>query len=95
MDFIEHFLFNCKKVTPLWNEVQNDIKAHLDISVKLNESHTILGIPAIEGVSKTDVQKINQVIAIGRLTVSKFKYGPNRNIIEIFESECALRKIWS
>ena len=95
VDFIEHFFFQCKKVSPLWNEIQNDIKANLDISIKLNESHIILGIPSVSGLSKTDVRKINQAIAIGRLAVSKFRYGPKRNILEIYESECSLRKIWS
>ena len=39
------------------------------------------------------INQINQLIAIGKLTVYTFKYGKCRNIIEILETEIRLRKI--
>ena len=48
--------------------------------------------PPERGRVKTE--KVNQIIALGKLIISKYKYGPQRNIMEIYEAECVIRKIW-
>ena len=60
---------------------------------KIVEKDVILGVQDIEGLSKKDLKQINLWIAIGKLVVSKFRYGKTRNIIEIYETECRLRKL--
>ena len=93
MDFIEHFFFNCAKVKPLWIEIGRDISVALGVIYKIVEKDVILGVQDIEGLSKKDLKQINLWIAIGKLVVSKFRYGKTRNIIEIYETECRLRKL--
>ena len=93
-DFIEHFFFSCKKVQPLWKEIEKDLQAHLGTSISISEEMVLLG--AVEGI---DVEKrkwkiTNAAITIGKLTVSKYRYGKVRNILEIYESESSLRQLW-
>ena len=92
-DFIEHFFVHCKRVLPLWHEITKDIFSISGVPVALDESKILLGVPQIRGVSAVIMKKINLVIAVGKLTISKFKYGKPRNILEIYETECHLRNI--
>ena len=94
IDVMEHFFFSCKKVKPLWEEIEKDIQAFLSVNIKLTQIMIILGVTDYHG-SKAEVRKqINWVIAIGKMVISKFKYGRPRNIIEIYESDSRVRKLW-
>ena len=93
-DFIEHFFVHCSKVVILWQEITKDIFSFSGVTISLNEENILLGIPDMPGISKVTLDKINLIIAIGKLTISKFKYGKPRNILEIYENERRLRKLW-
>ena len=94
LDTLEHFFFFCIKVKPLWNAIQSDIQAHLNKHININERIVIFGPVLITNLGPIELERINQIITIGKMVISKFKYGPQRNIIEIYETDCALRKIW-
>ena len=94
VDFIEHFFFHCTKVKPLWKEIDKDIQAQLGLVVQVKDHMVLLGITDLLGASHKDVMIINHIFAIGRMVISKFKYGKQRNIIEIYETDCSIRKIW-
>ena len=94
-DFVEHFFFKCEKVRPLWNDIIKDVRLHLGVNLKLTEATVLLGIQKIDGVCKDSCLKINHAIAIGKVVISKFRYGKMRNIIEIYESESRIRNLWS
>ena len=94
-DYLEHFFVTCKKVQGLWQEIEKDINLYIGKNVTLKEQHILLGIPKIQGINSKKTKKINLAIALGKVTISKFKYGKNRNIMEIYETECRLRKFWS
>ena len=94
IDFIEHFFYQCPKVKPLWNEITKDLNSYLGISVALDEKIVLLGSPRVHAANNLVHTKVNLAIAIGKLTVSKFRYGKPRNIIEIYETEASLRKLW-
>ena len=55
----------------------------------------ILGPQSLENLRAKEMYKINQIISLGRMVISKYKYGPTRNIMEIYESDCFLRKVWN
>ena len=59
----------------------------------MTEQVALFGITDHEGATRSEINQINQLIAIGRMTISKFRYGRGRNLIEIYESDCALRKV--
>ena len=94
-DYIEHFFFSCEKVKPLWKEIEKDIQAFLGVRIVFDEATVLLGALDIPGVRKTVCNQINHLIAVGKVTVSKFKYGKGRNILEIYETESRVRKIFS
>ena len=93
VDFIEHFFFHCQAINQLWNEIKNDILICFNVNIRMSEQIVLFGVLNIEGASRSDVSLINQLLAIGRMSISKFKYGRSRNLIEIYESDCALRKV--
>ena len=94
-DCVEHFFFNCEKVKPLWDEIVKDIKSYMGITLILTEENILLGFQKISGVSKKRLSKINHAIAIGKMVITKFKYGKQRNIIEIYAIDSRTRHLWS
>ena len=94
LDTIEHFFYFCPKVVTLWHTIKSDILMNLNINVDINEKVIILGPYMLNDLRLKQLKKINQIIALGKMVVSKFKYGHVRNIMEIYETECCLRKVW-
>ena len=94
IDVMEHFFFSCEKVKPLWQEIQRDIQAFLNVEIKLTQEMVILGVTDYQGTTAEVRKKINWVIAIGKMVISKFKYGKPRNILEIYETDSRHRQLW-
>ena len=93
LDTLEHFFYHCKEVKPLWINIQNDLQVSLNSLVTLNEKMVILGPYDLNVLSKDKLLKVNHFIAVGKMVISKFKYGPQRHILEIYETECRLREM--
>ena len=94
IDFPEHFFYSCLKVKSLWTEIQANIRKYLDVSLIIKEEHVLLGITSLIGVNSKTLKIINLALAIGKMVISKFKYGPKRNILEIYETDSKMRKLW-
>ena len=62
-------------------------------NIQMSEQVALFGITDLEGATMSEINQINQLIAIGRMAISKFRYGKSRNLFEIYESDCALRKV--
>ena len=95
IDTLEHFFYFCSKVKPLWRAIKSDILRHFNINADINERVIILGPLGLTGIEMKQAEKLNQIIAVGKMVISKFKYGPQRNIMEIYETECTIRNLWS
>ena len=80
---------------PLWRAIKSDILRHFNINADINERVIILGPLGLTGIEMKQAEKLNQIIAVGKMVISKFKYGPQRNIMEIYETECTIRNLWS
>ena len=94
-DSMEHFFFYCTLIKPLWLEIQTDIQLRFGIPIKFTDKMVITGIVQMDGCSKYLLDKINHLIAIGKLTISKYKYGKKRLLLAIYETECNIRNIFS
>ena len=70
------FFYHCKEVKPLWINIQNDLQVSLNSLVTLNEKMVILGPYDLNVLSKDKLLKVNHFIAVGKMVISKFKYGP-------------------
>ena len=93
VDFIEHFFFQCQTINQIWHEISNDIQICFNQRIQISERIALFGIISLENASRHEIKQINQLLAIGRMSISKFKYGRSRNIIEIYKADCALRKV--
>ncbi len=90
IDYIEHFFYGCNLSRNLWSHVENTILVKHDIQIQLEEETVMFGL--LEGYNKSVRKTVNTYILIGKMCVSKFKYGSYNNIRTLFDYECALRE---
>ena len=94
IDNTEHFFFECPIVKPLWVEIEKDINTYMGKNLRLEIKAIILGPNYIPTLTNKELIQLNHVIAVGKLSISKFKYGPQRNIVEIYKTDSMIRKLW-
>ena len=90
IDCIEHFFFKCKEVRSLWKNIEMLCSKIEGNVVKLNERDVLFGYNFSRG--QENVMQ-NKLILIGKLCISKFKFGKYPNLVFLFEAECVLRDI--
>ena len=88
-----HFFFECIATKIIWHEIEKLIAIDTGKRITLNTATALLGYIPDQPVSKKEWKFINLTILIGKLAISKLKYGPQRNPIEILESEIRMRNI--
>ena len=93
IDYVEHFFVHCKLLNGFWSYVKNKILSETNISANLSEEKILFGFSRSDfnNISKKCLRYINHVILIGKMSVSKFKYGKYKNIYMIFDHELHLR----
>ena len=93
-DFLEHFFVECQLICDFWKHVSSHIRSVMNLGLKLSTKDILLGLEYSEhnDLRKKDINYINYVILLGKLCVSKFKYGEYKSIYLIFESELNLRQ---
>ena len=87
-----HFFFECRVTKPIWSEIEKLIKVNTGVTIKINFVNAMFGVKKDETLSK-NYKYINWLIMLGKVCISKLKYGPKRNSLEILESELQLRNI--
>ena len=93
-DTLEHFFFHCEKIKPLWEKVITEINLYMGIRIKLNEKVVLLGANVIPRRRSKQVSQINHVLAVAKSAISKFRYGPERPLLDIYETDSNVRGIW-
>ena len=93
LDTIEHFFFDCTIAKTLWNYILTIINGKIGKRINLDKKKVMLGLINENGVKRRDILFINKVILIGKLVISKFKYGKYVNIINLMDNEMRIRKI--
>ena len=79
----------------MWTEIEKQLLIILNKKVDLTVCHILIGINGSEkGVNVVERNKINLAILIGKLTISKYRYGMRFNIIDMLHREATLRHIW-
>ena len=93
-DYIEHFFVNCKRLTGYWEHVFNIINAYSKYQFPQKQDLILLGICKEDalGASNKDLQLANHLLLLGKVCVSKMRYGEFKNIFIIFDLEWSLRK---
>ena len=87
------FSFFCEKLKRLWKEVQTNIHLYIHKNIKLNVENVLLGVLPTGLITQSIANKANLLILLGKLSVSKFKYGNGIDPVVIFENESMLRNL--
>ena len=93
IDYSEHFFFHCLDVKNIWKEIEDMILYRTGQQVKLTMIEVMLGIINHKKISKTDLKWVNHIILVGKMVISKYKYGPMKLPLEILSKELDLRKL--
>ena len=94
-DYIEHVFVHCQKIQPLWIEIEKQLSIILNKTVKLTICDKLIGFKRSDnGLSIKETHFINHAILIGKLTISKFRYGFRFNIKDMLYREANLRNLW-
>ena len=94
IDYIEHFFADCKLIKNFWCFICNKILMHTGILLNLTRKHIIFGVISSDfnNIKKSCLRFINYIILMGKMSISKLKYGKINNIYTIFDYEWQLRE---
>ena len=71
-----------------------EINMYLGKNLAFDEKAVLLGANLINGLGASQTPIINEVITVAKLSISKFRYGPNRPLLDIYHTEANIRKLW-
>ena len=91
-DFIEHFFCDCIIVRRLWLVLEEKIELILGHHFVLTEVFKLFGVTSND-VPVGLVNKINHLLLLVKMCISKFKYGSYHNILLLFDYELKLRSL--
>ena len=89
-DYIEHFFCDCIVVRQIWHILEEKIEFILGHHFALSEIHKLFGVTKAN-VPACLVNKINHLLLIVKMCISKFKYGSYNDILLLLEYELKLR----
>ncbi len=90
IEYIEHFFFSCQISRLLWSHIEAKLDSDYGIYIQFEEKSILFGV--VEGYNSMMRKLINTHILIGKLCISKFKYGTYHNITNLFDYECTIRE---
>ena len=93
IDYSEHFFFHCKQIKNIWKEIETIILYRTNKNIKLTMIDAMLGIQCLDGTNKNEIKWINEIILVGKMVISKFKYGMYKFPLELLTKELELRKL--
>ena len=90
-DYIEHFFFECKQIKPIWKFIEQKMLDAFNYKITLTKENILTGIIAMTNTSVDLLKHLNHLILIGKMCISKYRYGTPIDIIIMFENEVRLR----
>ena len=94
VDFVEHFFFYCPVINQLWIYISEYICKQYDVGITFTAQNVLIGFVDNNEInaSKDTWKSINQLILIGKMLISKFKYGTALNLELMLQKELKLRR---
>ena len=86
------FFVECPKINAIWTFIEEKIHTEIKTKIKLSGTDILLGYPKKGGMLNSDVRYVNFLIILGKMCISKYKYGTPIHLISMFETELRLRK---
>ena len=87
IDYVEHFFFYCNKIQVLWKYIEQNIYHRYKIRVQLSVEQVLCGYPLSNKHEKESNKYINHLILIGKMCVSKYRYGTPIDLKIMFDTE--------
>ena len=92
VDFIEHFFYECKVAKELWKCVEEDALIMTGQRLQLSLNDVLFGVKGKNTVSLKDIVKLNHLILIGKMCISKYKKTECHSLIRfMYEFEKSIR----
>ena len=92
-DTLQHFFYHCASVQDVWGKVKNYFNLITGKQFSLTWDQVILGVLPSEHIRPKIVNKLNMLILLAKLAISKSKYGTGIKPSLIFENELSFRQI--
>ena len=90
IDYIEHFFYYCKKIKSVWTEVNNIVSQQHNSLIRLSVTDVLFGYDIKDDDTNNS---INKIISVGKLVISKFRYGNHPHLISLLLSELQIRDL--
>ena len=91
-DYIEHFFFSCRVAKKLWCHVENVLHGVLERTVCIDITNVMFAFQTHPDLAKEERIFINLSLLIGKMCISKYKYGTQVNIALMFDRELSFRR---
>ena len=91
IDYMEHAFYQCTKLENFWTNVKQYILINYDWRLEINEKIALFSGSKAETEDAEIRKKVNHIILIAKLAISKYKYGKCKNLALIFEAELKMR----
>ena len=91
IDYIEHAFYQCTKLENFWRNVKQYILINYDWRLEINENIALFGMSKAEIEDAEIRKKVNHIILIAKLAISKYKCGKCKSLALIFEAELKMR----
>ena len=92
VDFIEHFFFQCPKVSKLWENAEKNIAFQIGKKIKLSMTDVLFGVNN-EEYTQNQKSIINHILLIGKMSISIAKKTHTLEALHIiFETNFKLRE---
>jgi len=89
IDYADHFFFSCVRTKPIWLFANHVISDKLNEQFRLTVENVLFNYN--NEIYDERTKFINYVIAIGKVCISKFRYGDHPCLLFLFEQELRLR----
>ena len=91
-DVIEHMFIYCKLLNGFWDRVFNEIFLYTSCKFEKSDSNILFGLKYCQNISNSDTNIANHILLVAKLCVSKVRYGEQKNINIVFDTEISVRK---
>ena len=91
VDYVEHFFYDCRICQQLWDHVKQILNVICGENIMFNAKE-VLGICKNDEYNTEEWKLINLCLLVGKVCVSKHKYGTHSHLKSLFDYELMIRE---
>ena len=91
-DYIEHMFFYCSAINRFWELVSRSVLGYTGVRIDFKIQDILFGIvQPLPKTTRSIMNKINYIILVAKMCISKTRYGKIKDLKLVFELEMNLR----